>query len=191
MGKRESKVKSVKDVSIARTAIVDKSARIGKGTKVWHFSQIMHDAVIGENCVIGNGVSIDRRVVIGNNVKIMNKALVYRGVKIEDDCFVGPAVCFINDKNPRNYKTRDITSPKWRVGKGASIGAGALILCDVNIGKYALIGAGAVVTKDVEDHGLVAGNPARQIGCVCFCGGKLGKTAKGYHCKNCKKYIKI
>ena len=151
----------------------------------------MHDAKVGENCVIGNGVFIDRKVVIGNNVRIMNKALIYRGVEIEDDCFVGPAVCFINDKNPRSHKTRDISIPKWKIGRGASIGAGALILCDVNIGRYALVGAGAVVTKDVLDHELVVGNPAHRAGYVCFCGEKLKKRSKGYYCDCCGKYIKI
>jgi len=128
-------------------------------------------------------------VVIGDNVKIMSKAQVYRGVRIEDDCFIGPAACFINDKNPRNFKTRDIASPEWKIGKGASIGAGALILCDVNVGKHALVGAGAVVTKDVEDHGIVIGNPARLVGYACFCGEKLEKRVKGLYCSCCEKYI--
>lgn len=180
-----------KKSKIAKTAIVDKKAKIGEGTVVWHFAQVMYDAVIGRNCVIGNGVFIDRRVVIGNNVKVMNKALIYRGVKIEDDCFIGPAACFINDKNPRNFKTRDINSSKWTVGKGASIGAGALILCDVNIGRFALVGAGAVVTKDVGPHSLVAGNPARLIGHVCFCGERLKETPKGLYCGCCKKRVGI
>jgi len=184
MGKREP-------VKIAKAAIVDKKAKIGKGTVVWNFAQIMYDAKVGEDCVIGNGVFIDRRVLIGNNVKIMNKALIYRGVEIGDDCFIGPAACFINDKNPRSRKTRDIASPKWTVGKGASIGAGALVLCDVNVGKYALVGAGAVVTKDVRDHELAIGNPARPAGYVCFCGEKLEKRKKGYYCNCCDKYIKI
>ena len=184
MGKREP-------AKIAKTAIVDRKARLGKGTVVWNFAQIMHDAKIGENCVIGNGVFIDRRVVIGNNVRIMNKALIYRGVEIGDDCFVGPGACFINDKNPRSHKIRDISMPKWKIGRGASIGAGALILCDVNIGRYALVGAGAVVTKDVKDHCLVAGNPARLMGHVCYCGEKLNKTRNGYYCDSCLKFIKI
>ncbi|MDP3791506.1 MAG: acyltransferase [Candidatus Omnitrophota bacterium] len=191
MGKRESKINPGKGVTIAKTAVVDRSARIGKGTAVWHFSQIMRDAAIGEDCVIGNGVFIDRKVVVGNNVKIMSKALIHRGIKIEDDCFIGPAACFINDKNPRNCKTRDISSPEWVMGKGASIGAGALILCDINIGKYSLVGAGAVVTKDVEPHGIVAGNPARLIGHVCFCGEKLEKRSGDHYCKSCKKAVLI
>lgn len=185
MGKREPVVK------IAETAIVDKRARIGKGTVIWNFAQVMHDAAIGRNCVIGNGVFIDRKVVIGNNVKVMNKAQIFRGVRISDDCFIGPQACFINDRNPRSSKTRPIGYPRWSVGRGSSIGAGALMLCDVNIGKYALVGAGAVVTKDVEDHCIVAGNPARLIGHACFCGEKLVKTGKGHYCPSCKKHVKI
>ena len=184
MGKREP-------VKIAKTAIVDKKAKIGKGTVVWNFAQIMHDAVVGKNCIIGNGVFIDRKVSIGDNVKVMNKAQIFRGVSIGDDCFIGPQACFINDKNPRSSKTRPLSAPKWGVGKGASIGAGSLILCDVNIGRYALVGAGAVVTKEVEDYAIVAGNPARPIGYACFCGEKLMKTADGYYCGCCEKNIKI
>lgn len=185
MGKRESVVK------IAKTAIVDKKAKIGTGTVIWNFAQVMHDVIVGKNCVIGNGVFIDRKVVIGDNVKVMNKAQIFRGIKIGNGCFIGPQACFINDKNPRSSKTRPISSYKWSVGTGASIGAGALILCDVNIGEYALIGAGAVVTKDVVKHGLAVGNPARLIGYVCFCGEKLEETQKGYCCHCCRKYIKI
>lgn len=184
MGKRKS-------VKISKTAIVDKKASIGEGTVVWNFAQVMYDAVIGKDCVIGNGVFIDRKVVIGNNVKVMNKALIFRGVKIGDNCFIGPAACFINDRNPRSHKIRNVVSPEWAVGEGASIGAGALILCDVDIGAYALVGAGAVVTKDVLPHGIVIGNPARLIGYACFCGEKLEKTNKGHYCGCCKKYIKI
>lgn len=178
-------------VNIARTAIVDKTAKIGNGTIVWNFAQIMHNVVIGKNCVVGNGAFIDRKVVIGNNVKIHNKALIYRGVKIDDDCFIGPAVCFVNDKYPASSTTRDITGPRWRVGRGSSIGAGAIILSDLNIGKYALVGAGAVVTKDVGDYCVVAGNPAKVKGYVCQCRRRLRKTPRGYYCAECRKYIDI
>lgn len=184
MGKRES-------VKIAKTAIVDKKAKIGKGTSVWNFAQIMHDVLIGKDCVIGNGVFIDRKVVVGDGVKIMSKAQLYRGVKIGDDCFIGPAACFVNDKNPRSSKTRCIDSPRWTVGRGASIGAGAVILCDVNVGEYALVGAGAVVTKDVLDHEIVVGNPAKTIGYACYCGQRLVKKAGGYYCGHCKREIDI
>lgn len=191
MGKGKFRISNNRDVKIADTAIVNKTAKIGKGTVIWNFVQIMQNVSIGRNCVVGNGVFIDRNVVIGNNVKIHNKALIYRGVKIEDDCFIGPAACFTNDKNPRSSKTRDINNPKWFVGKGASVGAGAVILPDVNIGKYAMIGTGSIVTKDIPDHSLVMGNPATLKGYVCTCGNRLKESTKGYYCNNCKKYIKI
>ncbi len=191
MGKGKSEIKKGKGIKIAPTAVVDKTARIDKGTIVWNFAQIMQNVSIGKNCVIGNGVFIDRNVAIGNNVKIHNKALLYRGVKIEDNCFIGPNVCFTNDKNPRNFKTRDINKPRWSVRKGASIGAGAVILPDVNIGKYAMIGAGSVVTKDVAGHAIVVGNPAIFKGYACTCGNRLKKSTKGYYCNNCKKYIRL
>lgn len=190
MGKRKF-INNKRNLKITATAVVDKTAKIGNGTVIWNFAQVMQNVCIGKNCVIGNGVFIDRNVVIGNNVKIHNKALLYRGIKIEDNCFIGPAVCFTNDKNPRNFKTRDIKNPKWIVRKGASIGAGAIILPDVNIGKYAMVGAGAVVTKDVKGHSIVVGNPAALKGYACECGEKLEKLTQGYYCKCCKKYIKI
>ncbi|MFH0732444.1 MAG: acyltransferase [Candidatus Omnitrophota bacterium] len=177
MGKKKSAIAN-KDIKISNTAIVDKTARIGKGTVIWNFAQVMRGASIGENCMIGNGAFIDRNVSIGNNVKIHNKALVYRGVRIEDDCFIGPLVCFTNDKNPRNNKIRNITKPKWAVKKGASIGAGAVILADVNIGRYAMVAAGAVVTKDVPDYALVIGNPARLKGYVNKAGQSREKPRK-------------
>ena len=186
MGKRKQSI-----VRIAETAIVDKRARIGTGTVIWNFAQVMHDVTIGKDCMIGNGVFIDRKVVIGDNVKVMNKAQIFRGVAIGDDCFIGPQACFINDKNPRNCKTRYMSSPKWSVGKGASIGAGALILCDVNIGRYALVGAGAVVTKDVKDHAIVMGNPAQPAGDACHCGKRLKETENGYYCDCCRERLKI
>jgi len=192
MAKTKSGISTLRGVAVAPTAIVDPRAHIGKGTIVWHFSQIMHHARIGTNCVVGNGVFIDRRVVVGNNVKIQNRALLYRGLRVEDDCFIGPGVCFANDPYPRSNRTRRITKPLWKLGKGVSVGAGAIILADVNIGAYALVGAGAVVTKDVPPHALVIGNPARLRGYVCLCGKVLTETSRrGYYCKACKKVINI
>lgn len=181
---------------IARTALIDRTAKIGMGTKVWAFVQIAEHARVGNNCVLGNGVYIDRYVKIGNRVRIHNKALIYHGVVIKDDVFIGPGACFTNDRFPRSEKTRSLGGRNWTVGKGASIGANVTILPDVNIREYALVGAGSVVTKDVPKHVAVFGNPARPIGFVCYCGAieKRGRlTPKKnfkFKCRNCGKDVK-
>ena len=144
-------------------AVVSRSAKIGQGTKVWAFAQIGDKARIGKNCVISNSVYIDRNVIVGNNVKIHNKALLYNGLVVEDNCFIGPGVCFANDKYPKHNTTRNLKGVSWRLGQGAVVGANATILPDVNIGKNAVIGAGSVVTKDVANGGIVCGNPAKAI----------------------------
>jgi len=162
------------------TADVSPHARIGAGTKVWHHAQIREGAQLGENCIIGKGVYIDHQVVIGSNVKIQNGVSIYHGVTIEDGVFVGPHVCFTNDRFPRAITPVGAlkTDSDWevgvtRVGYGASIGAGAIVLTDLTIGAWAMVGAGAVVTRDVPSHVLVLGNPARRVGYVCKCGHRL------------------
>lgn len=175
---------------------VSESAKIGDDTKIWNFSRVMENAEIGKNCVIGSWVYIDRNVKVGNNVKIHNRSLLYNGLIVEDNAFIGPAVCFTNDKNPRNNLTRDLTKVSFRVKKGASIGACSIILPDVNIGRYAMVGAGSVVTKDVPDYALVYGNPARINGYMCECGIKLDKISEESNkilmkCSNCEKEITI
>ena len=89
---------------------------------------------------------------------------------MEDDAFLGPSCVFTNVINPRSFIERKDEFRKTRVGRGATIGANAVILCGHDIGEYALIGAGAVVTKDVPPYALVVGNPARQRGWACKCG---------------------
>lgn len=183
---------------IHKTAIIDPSAKIGEGTNVWAFAQIRENVSIGKCCTIGNGSYIDKGVQIGDNVKLMNKVLVHRGVRIEEDVFLGPMVCFVNDKNPRHDQERDLTRTEWRVRKGASIGAGVLIMPDINIGRYSLVGAGSIVTKDIPDHGLVYGSPANLKGFICFCGRKLSinKSIESDDkikliCSHCQKEIFI
>lgn len=164
---------SARNYFIHDSAIVDNGAHIGNGTKIWHFSHIMSDARIGEECILGQNVFIAAHVDIGNRVKIQNNVSVYEGVHIEDDVFLGPSMVFTNVINPRSAVNRKSEFRETFVRKGVTIGANATILCGITIGAYAFIGAGAVVTKDVPDHALVTGNPARQTGWMSEAGGKL------------------
>lgn len=148
------------------SAIIDEGAAIGEDTKIWHFSHIMSSATIGNQCNIGQNVYIDAHVVIGNGVKIQNNVSVYQGVKIEDDVFIGPSVVFTNVINPRSFINRKNAFQTTFVGKGATIGANATIVCGIRLGQYCFIGAGAVVLNDVQPFALVVGNPAKRIGWV-------------------------
>ncbi|MCC6683956.1 MAG: N-acetyltransferase [Bacteroidia bacterium] len=161
------------------TAVVDNGCTIGKGTKIWHFSHIMSDCVIGERCNIGQNVVVSPGVVLGSNVKIQNNVSIYTGVTCDDDVFLGPSMVFTNVINPRSAVNRKSEYAKTHVGKGASIGANATIVCGHDIGKFAFIGAGAVVTKNVPDYALVIGNPAKQTGWMSEFGHKLKFDAEG------------
>jgi UDP-2-acetamido-3-amino-2,3-dideoxy-glucuronate N-acetyltransferase len=155
------------------TAVVDEGCFIGAGTKIWHFSHIMPNSVIGEGCNIGQNVVISSGVVLGRNVKIQNNVSLYTGVICEDDVFLGPSCVFTNVINPRSAVNRRNQYLETRVGKGASIGANATIVCGHDIGEYAFIGAGAVVTKTIPAYALVVGNPAKQIGWISEYGHRL------------------
>lgn len=161
------------------TAVIDEGCSVGKGTKIWHFSHIMSDAVIGENCNIGQNVVVSPAVILGNNVKVQNNVSIYTGVICEDDVFLGPSMVFTNVVNPRSAIIRKDQYRKTIVGKGASIGANATIVCGNNIGEYAFIGAGAVVTKEVKPYSLVVGNPARHIGWMSEYGHRLKFDTEG------------
>lgn len=158
---------------IHETAIIDKPCVIGNGSKIWHFSHIMANCKIGENCNIGQNVVISPDVIIGNNVKVQNNVSIYTGVICEDDVFLGPSMVFTNVINPRSSINRRHQYSKTNVGKGASIGANATIICGNDIGMYSFIGAGSVVTKSVSPFALVLGNPARQVGWVGEYGHRL------------------
>ena len=155
------------------SSVVDPGCSIGSGTKIWHFSHIMHSCILGENCNIGQNVVISPDVILGNNVKVQNNVSIYTGVTCDDDVFLGPSMVFTNVINPRSAVNRRSNYMKTHVGKGASIGANATIVCGHDIGKFAFIGAGAVVTKEVPDYALVVGNPARQIGWMSEYGQRL------------------
>ena len=155
------------------TAVIDENCQIGEGTKIWHFSHIMTGCVIGTNCNIGQNVVISPEVVLGNNVKVQNNVSVYTGVICEDDVFLGTSCVFTNVTNPRSAVNRKSQYAGTHVGKGATIGANATVVCGHDIGAYAFIGAGAVVTKHVPDYALLVGNPARQLGWMSEYGHRL------------------
>jgi UDP-2-acetamido-3-amino-2,3-dideoxy-glucuronate N-acetyltransferase len=165
---------------IHQTAQVHEKARLGEGVKIWNWVQVREDAVIGEGSILSKGVYVDFGVSIGRNVKIQNNVSVYHGVTIEDGVFVGPHVCFTNDKSPRAINPDGTLkgTDDWAVSPillktGCSIGANATLTPGITVGRFAMVGAGAVVTHDVPDYGLVVGCPARLAGWVCACGEKL------------------
>jgi UDP-2-acetamido-3-amino-2,3-dideoxy-glucuronate N-acetyltransferase len=167
------------------TAVVDQPTEIGEGSKIWHFSHVMPKCKLGQNCNLGQNVHIAEGVRIGDNVKIQNNVSVYHGVELEDDVFCGPSMVFTNVINPRSHVNRKSEYQKTLVRRGATLGANSTIVCGVTVGRYAFVGAGAVVTKDVLDHAMVVGVPARQIGWACYCGTSLRETADLWSCAEC------
>lgn len=161
------------------TAVIDKDCEIGEGTKIWHFSHIMSNSVIGKACNFGQNVVVSPKVVLGDNVKVQNNVSIYTGVTCDDDVFLGPSMVFTNVINPRSAVNRRGEYAKTHVGKGATIGANATVVCGHNIGKFAFIGAGSVVTKNIPDYALVLGNPARQTGWMSEYGFKLKFNESG------------
>ncbi len=181
------------------TAEVSAHATLGPGTRVWHQAQVRERASLGANCIVGKGAYIDFGVTIGSNVKIQNGVFVYHGVSVEDGVFLGPGVILTNDKLPRAINPDGTlkSDADWevsptRIKRGASIGAGAVILPGVTVGAFAMVGAGAVVTRDVLDHGLVYGNPARLHGYVCKCGRPLSPVSDGtWRCDACDEGYRL
>lgn len=161
------------------TAVIDEGAVIGAGSKIWHFTHVMPGAVLGEGCNLGQNVVVSPGVHLGRNVKVQNNVSIYTGVTCDDDVFLGPSCVFTNVTNPRSAVNRRDQYATTHVGKGASIGANATIVCGHDIGQFAFIGAGAVVTKNVKDYALVVGNPSRQIGWMSEYGHRLEFDADG------------
>lgn len=177
---------------VHETAVIDEGCKIGTGTKIWHFSHIMPNCIIGENCIIGQNVVISPDVVLGKNVKVQNNVSIYTGVTCDDYVFLGPSMVFTNVINPRSAINRKSEYIKTHVGKGASIGANATIVCGNDIGKFALIGAGAVVTKHVPDFALVVGNPGKQIGWISEYGHRLNFDAhEKSQCPESKEWYQL
>lgn len=161
------------------TAVIDEGCEIGDGVKIWHFSHIMSGAKIGERCNIGQNVVISPDVVLGKNVKVQNNVSIYTGVICDDDVFLGPSMVFTNITNPRSAILRRDKYEKTHVGRGASIGANATIVCGHDIGEFAFVGAGTVVTKDVPAYALVVGNPSKQVGWMSEYGHRLNFNGDG------------
>lgn len=168
-----------KDYFAHETAVIDEGCEIGEGTKIWHFTHVMPGSKIGKKCNLGQNVVVSPDVVLGDNVKVQNNVSIYTGVICEDDVFLGPSMVFTNVINPRSAVIRRDQYMKTIVGKGASIGANATIICGNDIGKFAFIGAGAVVTKEVPDYALVIGNPSRQVGWMSEYGHRLEFSPDG------------
>ncbi len=173
------------DYFVHESSYVDDGAQIGAGTKIWHFSHIMSGAVIGERCNLGQNVVVMPGTRIGNNVKIQNNVSIYEGVELADDVFCGPSCVFTNVINPRSHVSRKAEYKPTPVGRGATIGANATIVCGIRIGEYAFVGAGAVVTSDVPAFGLMVGVPARRVGWMCQCGERLLVTGGKAGCDRC------
>jgi acetyltransferase-like isoleucine patch superfamily enzyme len=147
---------------------------VGPRTRIWAFAHVLPGARIGADCNVCDHAFVEGEAVVGNAVTIKNNVLLWDGVTVEDEAFLGPNAVFTNDFRPRaaSKKGREAWLSTL-VRHGATIGANATVVCGVTVGRWAFVGAGAVVIADVPDHALVVGNPARRIGWACRCGERL------------------
>jgi len=158
---------------IHATAVVEPGAALADDVKIWHFVHVMAGARVGAGAMLGKGVFVGARASVGARTRVQNGVSLFDGVELEEDVFVGPHAVFTNVKVPRAFESRKAELATTRVLRGATIGAGAVVVCERTIGEFAFIGAGAVVTKDVQPHALVMGNPATRVGWVSRAGRRL------------------
>lgn len=177
--------------SVHPSAVVDDGVVLGEGTRIWHFVHVSSGARIGARCVLGQNVFIGANVTIGDDVKIQNNVSVFTGVEVEDGVFLGPSCVFTNVINPRAFVERKNEFRVTRVGRGASVGANATILCGHDLGEYSMVGAGAVVTRGTRPYEVVVGNPARRLGFVCVCGVRLPSLVGDALCGACQRRYRI
>jgi len=149
--------------------VIAPDVKLGRDVIIYNFVNL-YGCEIGAGTKIGSFVEIQKGAVVGRNCKVSSHTFICEGVIIEDNVFIGHGVIFINDKYPRatNADASLQSEADWKVvetivGRGASVGSGATILCGVKIGERAMVGAGAVVTRDVPAGTSVAGNPARVL----------------------------
>lgn len=175
-------------VKIHPTALIEDGVSIGSGSSIWDSVHIRHGASIGEECIVGEKSYIAYDVQIGNRVKINAMVYICAAVTIEDGVMISASTTFTNDRFPRatfpDLKTIRPSDPDEHtlptlVQEGATIGAGCVIGNDLVVGKWAMVGMGSVVTKNVPDHHLVLGSPARSVGAVCKCGLLFHRFSEG------------
>ena len=183
-------------VYVHPTALCE-SQDMGEGTRVWAFAHVLDGAIVGEKCNIGDHAFIEGGARIGNRVTIKNGVMVWDGITIQDDAFVGPGVIFTNDRHPRSRRLAEAQSryeqdENWlartTVGRGASVGAGAIILPGITLGRFSMVAAGAVVTRDVPHYGIVIGHPATPCGWACACGISLDHDLR---CSACQRPYRL
>jgi acetyltransferase-like isoleucine patch superfamily enzyme len=175
-------------MKIHPTAEVEDDVAIGDGTSVWAHVHLRSGARIGRDCIVGEKTYIAGDVVVGDRVKINAMAYLCAGVTLEDGVMISAGVIFTNDRYPR-ATTPDLTELRTsavdehtlptRVREGATIGAGAIVGCGLEVGRFALVGMGSVVTREVPDFHLVVGNPARSVAAVCRCGEPIARFTTG------------
>ncbi len=154
---------------VAEFARIAPDVKLGKDVRIYAFVNL-YGCEVGDESRIGTFVEIQKGAKIGKRVKVSSHTFICEGVTIEDECFIGHGVMFINDKYPR-ATTEDgasQTEADWvctptTIKQRASIGSNATILCGVTIGEGAMVGAGSVVTHDVPPGVTVAGGPARPV----------------------------